>query len=117
MSNQKYSGYICTDAERIVRRYVPMMLVIFQFVACFFFLKAFKNSEKGPVLVLLVGWIVLTVLLIVSYCSVRVADRLEYSLEQNKIRNSWSKNNKIELDLRDSFFVRYILVNLDTERL
>lgn len=98
-------GYICTDAERIARRYIaPVSLVVIQIVACFFFFKVFQSSDIGIALALAVSWIVFTICLIVSYCRVRVADRLAFHLEKEKITNSWPKDNKIELDLCDSYF-------------
>ena len=104
MCYQVIRGYLCHD-ERLLRRYAaPVGLVIMTSFGLILFKEALRCKISITHWLLALGWLISVIWLMVLYRRIRVADKLEFSLEQGRILNSWPRNNEIELSLYESYF-------------
>lgn len=104
MRYQVISGGVCYE-ERVLRRFVAPVGLVIMIIFCFIFFREALRCEVSIIHWLLAfGWLVVVIHYIMLYCRIRVADKLEFSLEQGRILNCWPKSNKIELSLYESFF-------------
>lgn len=97
-------GPLCYD-ERMLRRYfAPLGFVIMIFSLLIFIKEALRCVTSITHWLLVFGWLAFVIYCIVSFFSIRVADKLEFSLEYERILNSWPPNNEMELFLFEGFF-------------
>lgn len=112
MKQQKICGYICTKEEQVLRRCVaPIGLIMIVLFACVLWLEAFQSRTSIALWLFAFCWSAFVACLIVSYRRIRIADRLAFCIEQNIISNSWPPENRIEIDLCESFF--YTMLTLE----